>query len=76
MVVCNMSMWINGVILTSIGSGLLFTAIVLKSSLRYVQEEMKFTEQVDIGIKLKSSELPEEVERLPIVRVHRKRIDF
>ena len=71
-------MWINGVILTSIGSGLLFTAVVLKASLRYVQEETKFAEQVDIGIKLNSvTAARKEVlpEALPTTRV-RKRIDF
>ena len=49
---CNVNLWFNGVLLTSIGSGLLITAYVMKSSMKHVQKEQKADEEVNIKATL------------------------
>jgi len=45
-------MWLNGVILTSIGSGLLVTAMIIKTAMKSTQEEKKYADQIDTKLKL------------------------
>jgi len=52
MTVCNLDMWLNGVILTSIGSGLLVTAMIIKTAMKSTQEEKKYADQIDTKLKL------------------------
>ena len=49
---CNVNLWFNGVLLTSIGSGLLITAYVMKSSMKHAQKEQKADEEVNIKATL------------------------
>lgn len=80
MTVCNLDMWLNGVILTSIGSGLFVTAIVIKTAMKSIQEENKYADQIDT--KLKIMEQPdiensvEKKERVIRARVIPKQFDF
>lgn len=52
MTVCNLDMWLNGVILTSIGSGLFVTAIIIKTAMKSMQEENKYADQIDTKLKM------------------------
>lgn len=60
MTVCNVDMWLNGVILTSVGSSLLMVSIILKSAMKTVQAEFRMKDKLDIASKLKTqSSAPE-----------------
>ena len=80
MSVCNLDMWLNGVILTSIGSGLLVTAIVIKTAMKSTQEEKKYADQIDTKLKtMEQADIENSVERRESViraRVIPKQIDF
>lgn len=52
MTVCNLDMWLNGVILTSIGSGLLVTAMIIKTAMKSTQEGKKYADQIDTKLKM------------------------
>ena len=49
---CNVDLWMNGVILSSVGSGLIITALVMKNSMKHVQKEKDTKSTVDIKAKL------------------------
>jgi hypothetical protein len=80
MTVCNLDMWLNGVILTSIGSGLLVTAMIIKTSMKSTQEEKKYADQIDTKLKLMAeSDIENSVEKKETIiraRVIPKHIDF
>lgn len=49
---CNVDLWMNGVILSSVGSGLIITALVMKNSMKHVQKEKDTKSTVNIKAKL------------------------
>lgn len=58
---CNVDLWMNGVILSSVGSGLIITALVMKNSMKHVQKEQNTENTVNIKAKLVLKE-KEEIE--------------
>lgn len=49
---CNVDLWMNGVILSSVGSGLIITALVMKNAMKHVQKEKDTKSTVNIKAKL------------------------
>ena len=49
---CNVDLWMNGVILSSVGSGLIITALVMKNAMKHVQKEKDTKDTVNIKAKL------------------------
>lgn len=69
---CNVDMWMNGVILTGVGSGLLIVSAILKSAMKSIKAEYRFSEKIEI--QAKSMEIDTDIENNPVHKV-RKRID-
>ena len=79
MTVCNLDMWLNGVILTSIGSGLFVTAIMIKTAMKGTQEEKKYADQVDTKLKMMAeTDIENTIEKKTVIRARLipKHIDF
>jgi len=73
-------MWLNGVILTSIGSGLLVTAMIIKTAMKSTQEGEKYADQIDTKLKMMAEpDIENSVDKKNTViraRVLPKHIDF
>jgi hypothetical protein len=57
MPVCNVDMWFNGVILTSVGSAILIMSIILKNTTKSIQLEYRHSEKIEIAKALKPTML-------------------
>ena len=55
---CDSQLWLNGVIITSVGISFLFSAFVLKGTMKEMKEELEYASDVDMKKKLINSTLP------------------
>ena len=65
---CDSQLWLNGVIITSVGISFLFSAFVLKGTMKEMKEELEYASDVDMKKKLTST--------LPVVTKKTKVLDF
>lgn len=54
---CNVDMWVNGVILTSVGSGLLIVSAILRGAMKSVKDEYKYSDRIEMKEKLINNDI-------------------
>jgi hypothetical protein len=75
MTVCNIDMWINGVILSSVGSGLLLVSFILKTVTKSIKEEYRYSDRIEMKAKMmEKNEVGNTI--LPTLTKRNKILDF